>query len=129
MLEADEALLPSAALLGDAKTRCSAFSSNSCCAASGLEGVVGDVGSRRGSDWRSTAALADDIGIGADIGGTGCIAGQGAEIGETAGIIEFAVLVQPLGQRDDIEGLPSLGQLADGAEDQPVIRCGRNRPR
>ena len=89
-------------------------------AAPGIVGAVGDFGA--GADQlAANRPLADDVGIGADVGGAGRIPRQHAQIDKTPGFLQLVVVFQPLRQRQQIERLAVFGQTADGTEQQPVI--------
>ncbi len=61
-------------------------------------------------------ALAHDLGVRLDVGGTGGAGGDNAQVGQAPGILKLAGALQHLGQGDDVEGLFTGRQVADGAE-------------
>ena len=66
-------------------------------------------------------ALADDVGVGADVFGRGRVARESREVRETAGLVGQARARQALGQRDRIARLALLRKVEDRGEDQLVI--------
>src|SRR5690606_15359869 len=66
-------------------------------------------------------ALADDVDVGADIAGAWGVLDERRQIRQAAGLLEAAVVLQPLRDGDDVEGLALRVQRRDGLEDQAVI--------
>ena len=86
----------------------------------GVEGDVADAGAD-GDELAQHRALAHDLGVGLDVGGAGGAGGDDAQVGQAAGVLELAGALQHLGQGDDVEGLFTGRQVADGAKDEAVF--------
>ncbi|MDQ1092891.1 hypothetical protein QE400_002304 [Xanthomonas sacchari] len=65
--------------------------------------------------------VADDLGVGGDVGGRRRGAGQLDQVGAVADHLQLALRFEPLAQGHRVERAPLLGQLADRAVDQLVI--------
>ena len=66
-------------------------------------------------------ALADNLGIGPDIGRGRRVIGQRREVPHAAGLIQQLMILQPLGGGDDVGGFPGLRERGKGAEDNPMV--------
>ncbi len=66
-------------------------------------------------------SLAHDLRIGQNVGCTRRIVGERAQISQPAGLIEPALVLQVLGQRDEIAGPVGADQFADRAINQLVV--------
>ncbi len=67
--------------------------------------------------------LFHNLGIGANIGGTGCVAGQLCKIREPTRGIQLAVGRQLISHGNNIHRLSGLGQFGDLPEYQAVVRA------
>src|SRR5690606_32477238 len=75
-----------------------------------------------GFDQRTGVGLgADDVGVGAGIGGGGRVARQGDEIPGAADVVGGAIGFHVFAQRHGVNGLAGAVQLGDGREDDPVM--------
>ena len=74
-----------------------------------------------GDELPQHRALADDVGIGADVGRRRRVARERAQIGQPADLIEQPLALEVPGQRDGIAGLAALDQTRDRFEYQAVI--------
>ena len=89
-------------------------------ATTGLEAVVDDA--RPDFDQLAQHRLvADDLGIGDDIGGRRRGAGQFNEIGAAGNLLGKTLGLEPLAKRDRVIRAIALGQFADGPIDQLVV--------
>ncbi|EEF93420.1 hypothetical protein CATMIT_01951, partial [Catenibacterium mitsuokai DSM 15897] len=89
-------------------------------AAVGLEAVVDDLG----ADLDQLAhhrLVANDFGVGGDVGGRGRGRGQLDQIGAAGDLFAEPLRVEPLAQGHRVERAAALGQLADRAVDQLVV--------
>ena len=66
-------------------------------------------------------SLADDVRVGADVGGGRRVARQRAQVGQAADLIEQPLASRCPGQGHGIAGLIALDEAGDRLEDQPVI--------
>ncbi len=114
----DRPRLPRSAI---SKTRRSASSTSS------LRRPAAPVG-RRGRDFVAGGdelpedrALADDLGVGADVRRRRRVAGDRAEVGEAADLLEPALALEVLGNRDGVAGAADLRDFHDRLEDEPVV--------
>ena len=65
--------------------------------------------------------LADDVRVGADVGGGGRLAREARQVGEPAGVFGLALRGEVLGQRDRVGRFAAPGQFGDRREDLLVV--------
>ncbi len=66
-------------------------------------------------------ALAENLRIGAGIGGARRLVGQRGQVFEAAGVLELVTVAEVLRDRDDVAGMSILGKRGDRPENQAVI--------
>ena len=89
-------------------------------AALGLEGRCDHIGTHPDQPAQHRP-LTDDIGIGGNIGGRGCVLGEGADIAKAAGFLQKLRGLQPFAQSDDIQRKLALGEHGHAAIHEAMV--------
>ncbi len=66
-------------------------------------------------------ALPHNLGIGADIGGTGCLLGQLCQVGKPTRVFDITGTLQEFGQRDNIKRFAFARQSLGSTKNEAVI--------
>ena len=84
------------------------------------KGAGGDLGTHV-DQLAQDRLLADDFGIGPNIGGAGGARGELDGVAAAVDLVHQAVRREPVGRGDRVTGLAGVAELRDGAEDHAVI--------